>query len=230
MWQRGWRKQERDRSEEIEAPVRGGARLRELHPERRVLDKGRVVVSDHHGSQYGRKIYVHPPDWHVRADGASRVLRSLRESHHRHPRRHLCPCRRWRLPAARRLHLHGRNARDGIHPQGRHGQIPRYHRRARPGNFHVGRHGPGVGHQRAPYGKDWGGDPVRDPLPRDHGAPGQRWREELARQVDHRRGSRRAHDALPGPRGVLRRVARNPRGRVCPLPPEDHRRRQGQGP
>ena len=96
-------------------PERGAVRA-QRHPARRQASQ---IALDHR-PEHGRQEHLHPPGGPAGAAGPHRLVHSRRRGPHRLGRPHLHPHRRQRRPRARPIHLHGRDERDGQHPEQRH--------------------------------------------------------------------------------------------------------------
>ncbi len=123
----------------------------------------------------------------------------------------LRPGRRHRRAEPRPEHVHGRDDRDGQHPEQRHAAEPGDPRRDRPRHEHVRRHLAGLGDHRAHPRRRRLPDAVRDPLPR----AGRAGEDQAAAAQRQRRGAReRGRDRLPAPDRARRGrpELRHPRG------------------
>ncbi|AUX42180.1 uncharacterized protein SOCE26_036070 [Sorangium cellulosum] len=193
--------------------LRGRGALRaERHPPRPL---GRAALADHR-PQHGGQV---DPDAPGRADRGPRADGQLRPGARggdRPHRPHPLARGRERQRRARREHVHGRDARDGGDPARRHAALARDPRRDRPRHEHLRRPRDRLGRGRAPLRGGRLPRPVRDALPRAHGAlvPRPGHRELLGRRAR----ARRRRDLPPQARGgpgepQLRRGGRAARGR-----------------
>ncbi len=101
-----------------------GARVRSSRSDHAVtgpqLNVRTACTAPDHRPQHGRQEHLHPPGGAAHAHGPDRQLRAGRAGDDRRRRPHLRPHRRQRRAVARAKHVHGRDDRDGQHPQHRH--------------------------------------------------------------------------------------------------------------
>ena len=127
-----------------------GHRLRALHPQSHRRRSRPQRNPDHHRPEHGRQVDLSAPGRADRSAQSDRQLRSRRQSAPRHLRPHLHPRRRVRPARARRVDVHGGDARDREHPQQRHRPLADHPRRSRPRHRDVRRPLAGLGHHRIP--------------------------------------------------------------------------------
>ena len=77
-------------------------------------------IADHHRPEHGGQEHLHPPDRPAGADGPDGLLHPGQGGRDRPGGPHLHPRRGLRRADPRPVHLHGRDDRDGQHPQQRH--------------------------------------------------------------------------------------------------------------
>ena len=137
-----------------------------LRPERRAPGPGRRAGPDRQRPEHGGQVDADPPGGAGRDPGADGRLRRGAPRPHRHLRPRVHARRRGRQPGARRIDVHGRDARDRPDPPLRDGAQPDRARRDRPRDLDLRRRLDRVGGGRAHPRSRRREDAVRDALPR----------------------------------------------------------------
>mmetsp|Transcript_55010 Transcript_55010/g.146717 ORF Transcript_55010/g.146717 Transcript_55010/m.146717 type:complete len:321 (+) Transcript_55010:1563-2525(+) len=209
-------------------PRPGGRQFgQELRSQRPHHARGLFSPAPDHGAEHGRQEHLHPVDGPHRAAEPGGMLRALPARRAATLRRGHVPGGRFRHAAAGHLHLHGRDARGGLHPQHRHPALAGDRGRAGPWHLDVRWVRHRVGDRETPGGGDALLYALRHPLPRA-GRPGA-GAARGPQPARHGGGGCRqwpAHVPLRHPGGRRGPELRRPRRRARWVP----RARGGKGP
>jgi DNA mismatch repair protein MutS len=198
----------------VEQAIRG-ERLRPVAGGRR--QERRDLAADR--PEYGRQVDLPAPECADRHSRADRFLRAGEIGAHRRRRPVVQPCRCVGRPGARALDLHGRDGRDGRHPQSGGREKPRHSRRDRPRHRHFRRPIDRLGGGRISAREEPLPGDLRHAFPRDDGAGRQAPAPAQRHHAGEGVGRRRRLPARGGQgrgRPLLRRAggaARRPAGR-----------------